>query len=291
MAGQKTYWHLLGNKRRPSDYDIATSRLLYYPYTGFEVRHPLKAWYETYQSESRLRCEDWERFADPRQTTYAKYTALQRSKVEFVQALFRSIEESGHDQTLSEKWRHEQADFLASVLFPCHGLQMAAAYVGHMAPASRIVIAAALQTADEIRRIQTLAYRLRQLQQTSPGVGATGRDVWQTHPSWQPLRELIEKLLVAYDWGEAFVALNLVVKPAFDSLFADHWAKRARAAGDYLFAEILGSLAEDSRWQQSWSAALVATSTQEREANTAVIAEWRERWQAPTQQALEALTA
>ena len=29
----------------------------------------------------------------------------------------------------------------------------------------------------------------------------------------------MERLLVSYDWGEAFVALNLVLKPMIDDLF------------------------------------------------------------------------
>jgi hypothetical protein len=52
--------------------------------------------------------------------------------------------------------------------FPGHGLQMLAAYIGKMAPSSGITMAASFQAADEMRRVQRLAYRMRQLQVTHP---------------------------------------------------------------------------------------------------------------------------
>ena len=47
VTAQRTYWHLTGLGRRPSDYDITSTRLLYYPERGgFDVRFPLASWYE-----------------------------------------------------------------------------------------------------------------------------------------------------------------------------------------------------------------------------------------------------
>ena len=73
---QRTYWHLEGLGRVPSAYDIASSRLLYYPAQGFAVDTPVSAWYARHQAGS-LRLADWETFRDPRETTYSTYTALQ----------------------------------------------------------------------------------------------------------------------------------------------------------------------------------------------------------------------
>jgi hypothetical protein len=44
---------------------------------------------------------------------------------------------------------------------------------------------------------------------------------------WQPLREIVEKLLIVYDWSESFVALNLLLKPMFDELFLKHFSDLA----------------------------------------------------------------
>ena len=58
-------------------------------FTGkrFELDVPLKAWYRRYQQESPLVCTSWEKFRDPRETTYTKYTDLQRGKEIFVFAI------------------------------------------------------------------------------------------------------------------------------------------------------------------------------------------------------------
>jgi Methane/Phenol/Toluene Hydroxylase len=40
---------------------------------------------------------------------------------------------------------------------------------------------------------------------------------WESAAEWQPRRELLENLLIAYHWGEAFTALNVAVKPTLDA--------------------------------------------------------------------------
>src|SRR6202140_5187103 len=213
MPQQKTYWHLLQQRRMPTEYEIVTSKLLCYTgegFTGkrFELDVPLKDWYRRYQEESPLVCSSWEKFRDPRETTYTKYTDLQRAKEIFVDGILDEIELTGYDAHLRPAWLHIFPRVVAPFRYPGHGFQMIASYIGQMAPSGRITIAAALQSADEMRRIQRIAYRIRQLQQISRRFAGDGRPLWQ--PDWlrQPLREAVEKLLIAYDWGQSFVGLT-----------------------------------------------------------------------------------
>ena len=100
-TGQKrTYWHLSDLGRKPTDYDIATSRLHYWTARGFEVKVPVSEWYERYQRGSELRCRDWEEWGDPRQTTYTTYTTMQRTREAFVNGLLDSIGDD-YDRGLS----------------------------------------------------------------------------------------------------------------------------------------------------------------------------------------------
>src|SRR5262249_35003110 len=62
----------------PTEYEIVASRLHAYVGRGFEVAVPLAAWYERNQTRSPLAAPDWDGFVDPRETTYTKYTRLQR---------------------------------------------------------------------------------------------------------------------------------------------------------------------------------------------------------------------
>jgi hypothetical protein len=276
----RTYWHLAELGTKPNDYDIATSRLLYYPGRGFETEVPLGAWYRAYQTGSPLQCDDWDRFRDPRETTYAKYTELQERKERFVDDVLAA----GANRELAPAWRDRLARVLPPLRYPVHALQMLAAYVGHMAPGGRIVIACAFQAADEVRRLQRFAYRTHQL-----GLADHGRATWEQHPAWQPLRELVERLLVVRDWGEAFVALALVVKPRFDALAGTRLAAFAREHGDDVFANVLYSLGEDTAWHAAWSGELARVAVAERADNAAVIEGWRAAWEPLAERAAVAL--
>ncbi|HZP12277.1 MAG TPA: hypothetical protein VFB36_07635 [Nevskiaceae bacterium] len=287
-TARRTYWHLENLGRKPSEYDIVTTKLLFYPERGFEVDTPIAAWYAKHQKGSPLRCKDWEAFRDPRETTYTKYTELQKAKETFVDGLLNAVEATGYDAAMTAAWRMRLERVLPVLRYPLHGLQMIAAYVGQMAPTGRVVITGALQAADEMRRIQRCAYRMRQIQQTRASFGADSKSLWQEDPMWQPLRRVIEQMLVTYDFGEAFVALSLVLKPAFDELFMAHFAKLAASQGDEVLSQMFLSLNEDCLWHRQWSSTLAATLARDDEANVATMRAWAAKWHEPVMNAMRA---
>ena len=287
-AQKRTYWHLSDLGRKPTEYDIATSRLHYWTARGFEVKVPVSEWYERYQRGSELRCRDSEEWGDPRQTTYTTYTTMQRTREAFVNGLLDSISDD-YDRGLSPQWVALLNRVLAPLRYPGHGLQMVAAYVGSMAPTARITIAATFQAADEMRRVQRLAYRMRQLQVTHPEFGRTAQQTWQDDPIWQPLREVIETLLVTRDWGEALVALQFVLKPAFDELFMTHFGRLARAAGDDVLDRMFFSLNEDCAWHRAWSESLLLTAIRDTPESAPAVERWIENWAPRVSRAVSAL--
>jgi toluene monooxygenase system protein E len=109
VVQQKTFWHLLPQRRMPSEYEIVTSKLLLNTgegFTGkrFELDVPLRRWYEQYQQGSPLACSSWEKFRDPRETTYTKYTEVQMEKEIFVDCILEEIEANGYDSEISPRW-------------------------------------------------------------------------------------------------------------------------------------------------------------------------------------------
>jgi toluene monooxygenase system protein E len=277
----------------PTEYEIVTSKLLSYTgegFTGkrFELDVPLLDWYKRFQQDSLLTCASWDNFRDPRETTYTKYTDIQRSKEIFVDGILEEIETTGYDRRISPRWLHVLSRVLAPLRYPGHGLQMLASYVGQMAPSGRIVITAALQAADEMRRVQRIAYRVRQLQELHPGFATDSKARWETDPLWQPLRIAIEKLLVCYDWAESFVGLNLVLKPLIDELFMNHFSDLALREGDYLLGQIFYSLNEDCRWHREWSQALTRMVIQDNSQNAGTIQGWIDKWHPIAARAVQA---
>lgn len=274
----KTYAHLEGERRLPKEYEIVTSRLLYAPERGLEVNTPLKAWYEIHQRGSLLNGCDWERFSDPRETTYAKYTSLALNAETYLDGVLEEIQTSGYDRKLSPAWRGTLGRVLGPLRYPLHGFQMIAAYVGQMAPSGRVTVASLFQAADEMRRIQRIAYRMTLLEEVDPGFGRESKAIWMKDAAWQPLREAVERCLVAYDWGESLIALNLCIKPLVDELFMTYVPREADEEGDHLLGQLFSSLDQDCRWHRAWTVALLRTAVEQNADNRAVIGRWVSHW-------------
>ena len=164
----------------------------------------------------------------PARTT-TKYTRLQHAKESFCEGV-SAVDEPRYDAALSDEARALLACALPPLRFALHGIQQIAAYVGQMAPEGRVTIAALLQGADELRRIQRIAYRMAQLRRLDPTLGDDSRARFEREDAWQPLRRALEALLVTWDWAEAFVALNLCLKPVVDELFMVDLPALAKAA-------------------------------------------------------------
>jgi toluene monooxygenase system protein E len=166
--------------------------------------------------------------------------------------------------------------------FLCHGLQQAEAYIGYMAPSSYITSAAGYTTADFLRRVTTIAYRTRELQLAHPasGIGSAERSRWEDHAGWQPARQAIEYALVAYDWGEAFTAVNLVLAPTLDDVLLTQLGQAARAGRDDLTWLVTSFLAEDSRRRGRWSRALAEMAVAQCPDSRAALGKWIGRWAA-----------
>ena len=230
--GRKTYTRLAAGRRIPTEYELLSTDLHYNHPRRFELTadNPVVAWYYRYREGSALQARGWERFSDPRRTTYRGYTQLQDGREDVIDGLLREIDDTAYDRDLDQKWVRFLDRWYAPLRYPVHGLQMLAAYVAQMAPASRVTNCAAFQSADELRRVQRIAYRTVQLGGPPPGIETTRRHqaAWEDAAAFQPLRELIERALIAYDWGEAFAVTNLVIKPRIDRLVKPGDRRRAR---------------------------------------------------------------
>jgi len=94
----------------------------------------------------------------------------------------------------------------------------------------------------------------------------------------KPLRRFVEQLLITYDWEEAFVALNLVLKPMIDELFMKHAGDLALGQNDHLLGQIFYSLNEDCQWHRDWSRELVQVLLADNSTNKDVIGSWITKW-------------
>jgi toluene monooxygenase system protein E len=177
--------------------------------------------------------------------------------------------------------------------FPLHGCQQVQAYIAYMAPSPYVTNAATFAAADLLRRVSLVAYRTRELGIAWPehGFGRAERGMWEGRAAWQPARELIETALVAYDWGEAFTAMNLVIGPTLDDLLLRQLREAAQASGDHLTWLLLGYLSADSERRARWSADLATYAVTQRQANAALIEKWTGKWGRRADAAAEGIAA
>ena len=291
-------WSLLGDlRRKPSEYEVVTAKLHYHfrrQPAPFELdpNTPINTWYLRYREGSPLEANTWEDFRDPHQLTYQTYVQRQAERETYLQNVVDEFERGNHDARLQTDWVRVLDRLYLPARFPMHALQMGGLYIGQMAPSSPITNVAYFQAADELRRIQWVAYRAKSLSlEHDPELASSTytRRCWEEDAAWQPLREAVEKMLIAYDWGEAFVAVNLIVKPVFDEIFNVHLAELARTHEDALLALMLDDFELDSQRSRDWTVALVRYATAQRPANTELLKQWVDQWKPLAYWGMEAL--
>jgi toluene monooxygenase system protein E len=261
---------------RPTEYEILTHGLNHtmrpVPLELSPDAHGNR-WLREHRDSMALTVPDWNAFRDPDAVTYASYVAIQDDQETYVEGLIERFDAEGLDAALTSG----ALRFLALALTPCrylaHAEQMLSAYVQQLAPSSYVANCATFQTADQLRRVQLIAYRTTQLQRTHPELGfATGeRTTWEQHPAWQPIREAAEHALVEFDWDRAVVATQLVVKPVADLIFLDQLSRELAATGAALDGLIAENLWLDSLRSRRWTAALLSFLTEAHGGNTAVL--------------------
>jgi toluene monooxygenase system protein E len=283
MAKQRT-WSAFGSIRRlPSEYEVVTHSTDWTSRAGaaapLEVNpcSPENLWLRTYREGSPLQVPDWTRFRDPDEMTYRKYVTTQDDAETAIEGILVEFEDG-------ELWERPWADVLLRFFTPlrylAHGLQMAEIYLMQMAPHSYVKNCGAFASADLLRLNTWVSYRTEMLRRLLPDVGFAEREreIWQTDPAWQGVREAIERLLLAYDFGESFVATNLVLAPALSELLLGIFPEIARTANDDLTWLLLGKLMSDAERRGRWSAATALYAVKERDENAAAIADWAGEW-------------
>ena len=119
------------------------------------------------------------------------------------------------------------------------------------------------------------------------GFGADERNYWETDPVWQGFRELMEKTLTVWDWGEALVALDLVAKPAIEEAVLRKLGESARHNGDTLLGLLTDAQLIDAARHRRWLAALVRMAS-ETPGNLELIQGWIAKWEPLADKAIDA---
>ena len=291
----KTWSHLLSNKRRPTEYEIVSTRVLWntpnhtVPWKMASNTAPIQ-WIIRNRNGSKLKHGNWDAFRDPDQLVYRTYNLMQDGQESYVDGILDDFNENGHDSGLGAAWVATLAALYAPARYAVHAAQMASGYMVALAPSSTVANCLMFQCADQLRWVSRIAYRTIELSRAHPGLGfgVGERGLWEKGKPWRGFIELAERALVAWDWGECFTAVNLVLKPALDAAFMRQLGQAARAEGDALTAMLLDAQLADSQRSRRFSGALVRFLCDHDGRNKAVFDEWLAKWAPLGDRAIEA---
>ena len=292
-------WSLYTEQRKPSEYEVVTHRLNYHfrrQPAPFELSPdmPLNRWYLQYREDSPFQVDEWDGFRDPSRFTYRAYVQRQRERELYVDNVIDEFERRNYYATLDPAWVKLLEQLYLPSRFAGHALQMMSFYVSQMAPSSYMTVAFHFQGGDEMRRVQRSAYLAKALSlHHYPELAQSEktRSIWEDAAAWQPMREFLEKLLVAYDWGEAFAGLSLVAKPVFDALFNEQLVALARGNGDELLALLANDFALDEKRHEATATALVSYAIQQKPELRDLLKKWVEKWSPLAHRAAEGLSS
>ena len=290
----KTWSHLAARRRKPSEYEIVSANLHYNdkrPDSPYELSPTMfmNEWYKKNTFGTALKHPDWNAFRDPDEVVYRTYNMMQDGQETYVFGLFDQFSEREHNQALETRWAGSLARFYTPARYLFHTVQMASAYVGQVSPASTITNCHYFQMADSLRWLSHTAYRTKELADSFPGkgFGSDERHYWEHDPVWQGFRELMEKAMTVWDWGEAIVVLNLVAKPAIEESVLRKLGEAARHNGDTLLGLLTDAQLIDSARHRRWVSTLVRMALQT-PGNLELIKGWIAKWEPLADKAIDA---
>ena len=282
MKPLKTWSHLAAARRRPSEYEIVSTNLLWHTReeeSPWDIDGPMNDFYRKNLFGCALKHDDWNSFRDPDEQVYRTYNIQQDGQEHYVDGLIEQFSAEDHDQGLSEGWARTLARLYTPLRYPLSAIQMASGYLASIAPASTISCCAMFQAGDALRWISRTAYRTRELANAHPtaGFAENERNLWEQAPEWQGMRELAERMLASYEWGECFFAMNVIFKPALDETVNRQLALSARRNGDGLYPLLAEAQLRDSARSQRWTSQLVHMAL-EQSGNREVLLGWTNKW-------------
>lgn len=220
---------------------------------------------------------DWEVLKDPRQFYYASWAMARARQQEGIEANFQFVESRAMHDKMPDALRHQVLQVLMPLRHVAWGANMNNASVCAYGYGTVFTAPAMFHAMDNLAVAQLLT-RLGLLLE-EPGVLDEGKAAWLQAPAWQPLRQLVEDLLVLRDPFELFVAQNLVldgllVPLVYGSFIDEHVALQGGTAVAMLTAFVPEWHEESARWID----AVVKTAAAESAANRALISGWVQAW-------------
>lgn len=231
-----------------------------------------------------LKSSDWHQFRDPNGEWEQTIFRNNANVVRQVQQNLANAQLANAYASWTPAWTKFVERNLGAWMHAEHGLGLHVfTAVQRSGPTNMINTAVAVNSAHKLRFAQDLALYNLDLSEGLEGFdGDVHREVWQTDPVWQGVRENVELLTAASDWAEAVFATNVIYEQLVGVLFRSHLVMQIAARnGDYVTPSLVGSGEHDYSRDQAYTRSLFSMLVRDEEhgeANKAKLSEWVAVW-------------
>ena len=193
---------------------------------------------------TKIKSSDWHRFRDPNEEWEKTYYVNNSNSIRQIQQNIENAKSENVFENWDKSWLDIVARHVSTWSHADHGLGM---YV--FMPAQRAAMsnmhnnAIAVNCMHKLRTAQDLLLYNLELSEIFPEEfdGAAHQKAWMEDPSWQGVRENVERIMNATDWAETTFAANIVFEPLVGELFRSQFAMRfAPQHGDFLTPSVVG---------------------------------------------------
>lgn len=278
---RKTWVWLQGRKRPPGEYEELSTGVQWY---GDPVsRTDVGSW----RLDSTVIKADWDAFRDPSSMYYRNYIVGQDSAERSLDAVFAVAKEADFISGVHGSWRDDLLTLLGAMSHAEWGIAMAHQHVQRFSLSPTVACCAQLQVMDKLRAAER---NLEWFDLLYPDGENLTLAAWMDEPSIQPLRKLLEEILIVADWSEVIVATNVALLGMLLPFQHEVYVKGGRAHGDFVTAALGAAYAKDGARHTSWGDAFVKLMQTE-EANATVVSEWLDRYVPAAVAVVESLAA
>jgi phenol hydroxylase P1 protein len=242
---------------------------------------------------SALRLTDPYAYADPRQFFYTPYVTNRAALHDEFGKTLAYLEERELLARMPEAWRA----ILASVVVPLRhyesGAQLVSVTGARFAYGTSLEQCCTFAAFDRIGNAQMISRAGIALGAGTADILTTAKREWLDGEHLQPLRRLVEEIMIVDDWAEGLLAIDIIDSLIYPLLYSglDERALVGGAGAYSLFAQYL------SRWftdQRRWLDALVTAwsdDLENGESNQSHLARIDSAWRPRAQQAADALSS
>lgn len=259
------------SRYQEGSYDIQAAENLHYRPTWA----PEQLLYDA--SITTIVMEDWYAFRDPRQYYYNTYTLTRARQQETVEGAFSFVESRGLHLTVPGDVLDEALSLLVPLRHAVWGANQNNVLVAGYGFGTTFTQPCLYYGMDCLGVAQYLS-RIGLLFGGTQAL-ASGKSAWTEDEVWQPLRRLVEDMMIVRDPFELFIAQDVALDGLLYPVVFEHVIDNILSPkGATPVSMLCQFMVEWSAETQKWADSVVKIAAAESRENSAVLAEWFTHW-------------